>query len=821
VTDTQPTAPARAIAEVLGELTLDEKALLLEGVESWRTRAVPRLGIRSLYVTDGPHGVRKVRSTAGGFDIADNAPSTAFPTSATLASTWNPGLAERMGAAIAAECRALGVDVLLAPGVNIKRSPLCGRNFEYFSEDPLVSGVFGSAFVQGVQSGGVGTSLKHFAANSNEDYRFAGDSVVDERALREIYLRAFERVVRETQPETVMCAYNRVNGTFSSENRELLTGILREEWGFEGLVMTDWGATRDRVEAVAAGCDLDMPGGVPHNRESLVAAVRSGALPAEALDASVARVLELVARHPEPVATDYDVAAHVALAREIATEGAVLLANDGTLPLGPPAGRLLVVGEFFERMRFQGAGSSLVNPPEVVSPRDAFERRAIAYRYETGFRAMHPERDAALEAAALDAAREADTVLVFGGLTDLEESEGFDRTHLRLGDNQTALIEALLDAGSRVVLVLFAGAPVELPWTHRLAAVLDLYLPGMHGGEAAAALLFGEANPSGRLAESWTRRGEDTSAYADYDRGVIARYAESIYVGYRYYDAADTDLAFPFGHGLSYTSFDYREPAVTVVDGQVTATLRVANTGARDGAEVVQLYVRNAPSAVFKAEKELRAFTKVFVPAGGEATATLEFALADLAYWDVARHDWVLEDGDYELLFAASAAEVRATLPLPVAGHAASRSPYPPEVDSAYAQPPVGIPDAFAQLLGREVPDQPRTGRLTLETRLGDARSSLLGGIMYRAVVGTVEKPYREALAMPDSLERDTRVKNTHFVWRMMPSNTLRSMAMSSSGQFGYDTAEGLALLATGHPIRALKTFARRRRAAASIEESA
>lgn len=804
-------AAATAVDEQLAQLTLEEKILLLEGVDSWRTHAVPRLGIRSLYLTDGPHGVRKVRSTAGGFDIADNAHSTAFPTSATLASTWNPDLARRMGEAIAAECRALGVDVLLAPGVNIKRSPLCGRNFEYFSEDPLVSGVFGSAFVRGVQAGGVGTSLKHFAANSNEDFRFVGDSVVDERALREIYLRAFERVVTEAQPETVMCAYNRVNGTFASENRELLTDILREEWGYEGLVMTDWGATRDRVAGVAAGCDLDMPGEVAHNRESLRAAVRSGALPLDVLDASVARVLRLVARHPEPADAGDDAAAHAELALEIATEGAVLLVNDGTLPLGPASGSLLVVGEFFERMRFQGAGSSLINPPELVSPRDAFDRRGIDYRYATGFRAMRPERDAALEADALGAAAEADTVLFFAGLTDLEESEGFDRTHLRLGENQAALLDALVESGARVVLVLFAGAPVELPWADRLAGVLQMYLPGMRGGEATAALLLGEANPSGRLAESWARRVEDTSAYPDYNRGIVARYAESIYVGYRFYDAAGTDLAFPFGHGLSYTDFAYRDAGVRVEGDRVTTSVRIANTGDRDGAEVVQLYVRNNAGAVFKAHKELRAFQKVRVDAGSEVEVRLEFALADLAYWDVERHDWVLEDGDYEVLLAASAADIRARVPLVVRGHAVSRSPYPAEVDAAYATPPSGIPDAFAALLGRPVTEEPRRTRLGLETRLADARHTLVGRIMYRAVVGAVDKPYRAAHALPDSLERDTKVKNTHFVRRMMPSATLRSLAMSSGGQFSYDLAEGVALLAAGHPIRALRAFRRRR----------
>ena len=803
-------------AALVAELTLEEKAMLLEGVDSWHTNAVPRLGIRSLTLTDGPHGVRLVRDTAGGFDVADNAHSTAFPTSATVASSWDPENARRMGEAIARECRALGVDVLLAPGVNIKRSPLCGRDFEYYSEDPLVSGVFGSAFVRGVQSQGVGTALKHFAANSNEDFRFVGDSVVDERALREIYLRAFERVVREAGPETVMCAYNRVGGTFASENRELLTNILRGEWGFDGVVMTDWGATHDRVAGVAAGCDLDMPGQVARNRDRLISAVRSGLLGERDLDASVARMLDLVARHAHAASPNsYDAAAHAALAREIATDAAVLLANDGTLPLDAHATGLVVVGELFARMRFQGAGSSLINPPEVVTPKDAFDRRGVAYRYEPGYASMSSLPDPVRAAAALAAARGASTVLFFAGLTDLEESEGFDRTHLRLGENQTSLLETLLDDGARVVLVLFAGAPVEVPFADRLAAVLDMCLPGMHGGEATAALLFGEANPSGKLAESWPHRVEDTSAFADFDRDIIARYAESIYVGYRYYDKAGTALAYPFGHGLSYTSFDYRDASLRVDGDRVIASVRIVNTGERDGAEVVQLYVRNNASAVFKADKELRAFAKVRVPAGASATATLEFRLADLSYWDVGRHAWVLENGDYEVLFAASATDVRARLPLTVTGHASSRSPYPAEVDAAYASPPVGIPDAFSALLGRLVPVEHVSGRLTLETRLVDARRSLLGRIVYRAVVGSVEKPYREADALPDSLERDTRLKNTHFVWRMMPFNTLRSMAMSSGGRFSYDTAEGLALLAAGHPLRALRAFRRSRRDAA------
>jgi beta-glucosidase len=790
-----------ATQTALEALTLDEKALLVEGVDAWRTNAIPRLGIPSLFLTDGPHGVRKVREAAGGFAVSDNELSTAFPTAASVANSWNPENAFRMAEAIGREARDAGVDVVLATGVNIKRSPLCGRNFEYYSEDPLVSGVFGSAFVRGLQSVGVGASVKHFAANSNENFRFVGDSLVDERALREIYLRAFERVVTEASPWTVMCAYNKVNGVLASENRELLTTILRDEWGFDGLVMTDWGATRDRVAGVAAGCDLDMPGQVDHNRRALIAAVSSGALPVSALDASVERMLRLVDRvgstaPVEPHAPEE----HAELSRRIASEGAVLLTNDGTLPL-PPDGELLVVWELFENLRFQGAGSSLINPPSVVSTRGAFDRRGVAYRYESG-------------AAAVEAAKDADIVLLLLGLTDFEESEGFDREHLRLDGDQLSLAASLIATGARVVVVLFAGAPVELPFADDVAAILHLGLPGMRGGEATADLLFGDAVPSGKLAESWPLRADDSSAAADYNRGELALYSESIYVGYRSYDKAGTALRFPFGHGLSYTTFAYRDLAVTLDEGVMRVRATVANTGARDGVEVVQLYVRNNRDGVFKADKELRAFARVFVAAGAEATAELEFALADLAYWDVARHGWVLENGEYEVLLAASAADIRLSAPLPVTTGEAPRSPYSSAVEEAYAMPPVGIPDAFAALLGRDIPQLPRRRRLTLETRLTDARHTLVGKIVGDAIVGAVSRDYRAALRLPASLDRDAKVKNAYFVMRMMPFSSMRSLAMASAGAFHYDVAAGFADIATGHPIRGLRRILNRPRKA-------
>jgi beta-glucosidase len=796
------------------DLSLEQKVLLLEGVDAWQTNAIPELGVRSLFLTDGPHGLRKVRSAGGGFAIGENEESTAFPPAVTLASTWNPQNALLMGQAIGREARSAGVDVVLGPGINIKRSPLCGRNFEYFSEDPLVSGVFGTAFVRGLQQEGVGASVKHFAANSNENYRFVGDSIVDERALREIYLRAFERVVTHARPETVMCSYNRLNGVFASENRQLLTAILREEWGFDGLVMTDWGATDDRVAGVLAGTDLDMPGEVAHNREALVAAVDDGRLAMSVLDESVSRVLDLVARHPagdtEP--TGYDAVEHARLSGEIARQGAVLLENDGILPLSAGATGLLVVGEMFDIMRYQGAGSSLITPPAVISPRVGFDRRGIAYRYVPGYRAFDGSTTAALRAEAVAAARSAETVLFFGGLTDFEESEGFDRSHLRLGDGQLRLLDDLLATGAKVVLVLFAGSVVELPMADRLAAVLTMNLPGMHGGDATAALLFGEANPSGKLAETWVRRVEDSSPVDDFNRGALARYYESVYVGYRFHDAAKTDVAYPFGFGRSYTTFDYAGLSVTREADTVTATFTLTNTGDRAGAEVVQLYVGANESAVFKPEKELRGFTRVELAPGESRVVEIAVPLAELAYWDVARHDWVLENGEYTVQVAASAHDIRLTAPLRVTGHAASRSPYPAAVDAAYATPPRTVPDAFPDLVGHPIVDRYEPRRLTRNTRLGDARRTLLGRLVTGAIVGSVAKDYRAALRLPASLDRDSRVKNSYFVLKMMPNSSTRSLAMSSAGGFPYRVAVALELLATGHPVLALRALAAARR---------
>jgi beta-glucosidase len=521
-------------------------------------------------------------------------------------------------------------------------------------------------------------------------------------------------------------------------------------------------------------------------------------------------VLELVERcNPGVKTSSCDYEANAWLSCEIAKDSAVLLKNDGSLPLSGDE-NILVVGEMFEKMRYQGAGSSLINPSKLIAPKTAFDRRGIRYSYERGYRLSYSGRDAAMENSALAAAAQAGTILFFGGLTDFEESEGFDREHMRLGDSQAMLLEALIATGKKVVLVLFAGAPVELPSFDGIAAVLDMYLPGMYGGEAAAALLFGETNPSGRLAESWPLRAEDSSSSADYGQNHISKYYESIYIGYRHYDKAGSALRFPFGHGLSYTSFNYGDPEMDDDGSRITVRIPITNAGKMDGAEVVQLYVENAESPVFKASKELRAFTKLFLKRGETRTAVLSFNKSDLAYWNTELHAWVLENGIYAICLGASVADIRVRSEFPIKCGMDVSSPYSPNISSAYSMPPKDVPSCFSELVGMSIPAPRKAFPVTVESPLRDLRASITGRILYSAVMGVVRKDYKKALKMPDSLERDSMLKNSYFVVRMMPANSIRSMCMSSSGHFSYNSALGFVELANGHLLKGIKLLMKR-----------
>ena len=756
------------------KLTPRQKALLTEGHDMWYTNAVKKQGIPSICLSDGPAGLCQKVSRAKGMTIASAVHATAFPVPVAMASSWDSALIGQVGRAIGHECRHFGTQVLLAPGMNLKRNPLCGRNFEYYSEDPLISGKMAAAFVRGVQSTGTGVSLKHFALNQREHNRLYGNSVADERALREIWLRGFEIAVKEGKPYTVMAAYNQVCGTFASQHKGLLTDILRNEWGFDGLVMSDWGGVSDRVAAIYAGCDLEMPGQVASRRREVIRLAQKDKAFSDALDARAERVITLVNRCTTdlPALEAIDFEAHATLARQMAEQSAVLLQNDGTLPL-PKQTTLYVTGPFLEQMRYQGAGSSLVNPVYVDSPAQALRERA---------------------AACTDEISQADVIVYFGGLTDLAECEGEDRAHMRLPKDQLEALDALRAYQKPVVLVLYTGSAVEIP--DGMSAVLLMHLPGMCGGQATVSLLFGEVNPSGRICETWLYDAEQSYCHAQYHNDCVHDlYAESIYVGYRYYDAHASCVRYPFGHGLSYTTFSYSDFEVSVQNDEIVAHVCVTNTGARDGAEVVQLYVYNGDCQVFRPQKELRAFAKVFVAAGQSERVTLRFPKRDLSYWHVQKHDWVLPEGQYVAAIAKDAGKMLVSCPIFVSGERET-CPYSQEVMQAYAKP-CADEKAFAMLYG-PLPAEPDRLPLGVESPLRDYSHTVLGKALWHAVAwvldGTVKKAQKQAHTHQGLL----KLKNAYFIRCMMPGASMRTVSGSSSGRLPMGLAKAIAWVCKG-----------------------
>ena len=661
---------------LIAELTLEEKARLAMGSDFWHTFPVERLGIASIMVADGPHGLRMQPDAGDHAGIGGSTPATCFPTASGLASSWDRALLADVGHALAHEARVQGVSVILGPGINMKRSPLCGRNFEYFSEDPYLAGELALAMVAAIQDQGVGTSLKHFAANNQEDDRLRVSAEVDERTLRETYLPAFERVVTGAQPWTVMCAYNKVNGTYASEHHWLLTEVLREEWGYEGLVVSDWGAVHDRVAALAAGLDLEMPPAKNRSELAVVEAVSSGALPVEVLDNGVRRVLRLVEQAAPtlaaaPAEPAYD--KHHALARRAAAESAVLLKNDGVLPLTMSDGqKVAAIGAFATTPRYQGAGSSQVNPTKLDVPLDelaALIPAGVELAHSAGFTLEDPadaEADEALLAEARAVARDADVVVLFLGLPASAESEGFDRTHIDLPANQLRLLETLAQLSGRVVVVLANGAVVRTSlWEHRVSAVLECWLGGQAAGGAVADLLTGAANPSGKLAETIPLRLEDNPSYLNFPGdSQVVRYGEGSFIGYRAYDALVLEVGHPFGFGLSYTTFETGTPEVAVSgsveagDLRVEVTVAVTNSGDRAGAEVVQVYVTDPDCSVTRPVQELKGFERIELEPGASGEVRIALDTRAFSYWSVQLRRWVVEGGQFVLRVGTSSRDL-------------------------------------------------------------------------------------------------------------------------------------------------------------------
>lgn len=672
------------VKKLVNELTLEEKASLCSGADFWHTKAIDRLNIPAAMVSDGPHGIRKQESLADHMGVAESIKAIGFPTASAMACSFDRDLLHKVGDALGEECVAEDLAVLLGPGINMKRSPICGRNFEYYSEDPVVAGELGAAFVNGVQEHGVGTSLKHFAANNQEWRRMSISAEIDERTLREIYLAAFETVVKKAHPWTIMCSYNRINGVYSCENDWLLNKVLRDEWGFEGLVMTDWGAMDERVPSLKAGLDLEMPDCHGETDKLIVKAVQSGELEESVLDTAVERILTIVDKyltarkdidpasmvHPLPSSVErgYDVAAHHALARTTAEQSAVLLKNEDILPLQKDK-KIAFIGEFAKVPRIQGGGSSHINNTSIES---ALDVAGDSVSYAQGFHIDEETTDETLLQEAITLAKESDVAVIFAGLPDSFESEGFDRTHLNMPANQNELIARISEVQPNVVVVLHSGSPIAMPWLDKVAGVLQMYLAGQASGGAAVNLLFGDATPCGKLAETFPLHLEDNPSYLNFpgNREKVC-YQEGVFIGYRYYDKKKMDVLFPFGYGLSYTDFTYSNMKVTVngknaadVDviketDEIIVSADITNTGNCDGAEIVQLYIKNPVVYEIRPEKELRDFAKVFLKAGETKAVTFTLNARAFSYYETRIHDWYAESGDYEILLASSSRDIR------------------------------------------------------------------------------------------------------------------------------------------------------------------
>ena len=655
----------RDLKKIVSEMTLEEKAGMCSGLDFWHLKEVEHLGIPKVMVSDGPHGLRKQDEKGDHLGINDSIKAVCFPPAVLSACSFDRGLMEEMGKAIGREAQANDVSVVLGPAVNIKRSPLCGRNFEYYSEDPYLAGEIAAAFVKGVQSQHVGTSIKHFAANNQEYRRMSSSSEVDERTLREIYFPAFETAVKKAQPYTFMCSYNQINGTFASENKWLLTDVLRGEWGFKGYVMSDWGAVNDRVKGLEAGLELEMPASGGDNDAMIVKAVKDGALEEKILDQAVERILRIIfeyADHRKPqeftMEKDHEEAQH------IAEESMVLLKNENhILPL-KTSEKAAFIGGFARNPRFQGGGSSHINCFKRTNVLDSVPCDAQVV-YAEGFPADRDFYDKALADEAVKAAAEADKAVIFAGLPESFESEGYDRSHMRLPECQNRLITEILKVQPNTVIVLHNGSPVEMPWLGEIKGLLETYLGGQAGGAAAANILYGKINPSGKLAETMPLKLSDNPSYLNFGGGEKVEYREGIFVGYRYYDTKEMDVAFPFGYGLSYTTFAYSNLKLSMENptekDTVMVSADVTNTGKSAGKEVVQLYIRDLTGSAIRPEKELKGFEKVFLEPGETKTVTMELNKRSFAWYNTELHDWFAASGDYEILVGASSRDIRLT----------------------------------------------------------------------------------------------------------------------------------------------------------------
>ena len=735
-------------ADIIAQMTLEEKASMCDGLDYWHSQPVERVGIKSISLNDGPHGIRKKGDPKENTDVLKGLPAICFPTASATACSWDTDLIYKMGEALGDECRKEQVSVLLGPGTNIKRSPLCGRNFEYFSEDGVLAGEMAAAFINGVQSKGIGTSLKHYAANNQETRRMTVNAVVDERTLRETYLLPFEIAVKKAQPWTVMNSYNRLNGTYAAENKWLLTDVLRDDWGYEGVVITDWGAENERVPGLIAGQEIEMPTSTGIGTKLIVDAVNNGELDVAVLDAAVDKIIELT-KKAEPVlggTYTYDSDAHHNLAREIASQCMVLMKNDNNvLPLKKDA-KVALIGEMAHTPRYQGAGSSLINPIKLDNAYQTMKDMGIDLTFSKGYelKKCKTKKSMDLIVEAKAAAKNADVAVVFVGLTDEYETEGADRHHLSIPPMHNVLVEEVLKVNPNTVVVLSGGASVEMPWADKVPAILNMFLTGQAGGSAVCDILFGDVNPSGKLSETYPLALEDNSSH-NYFPGttVSVEYREGVYVGYKYYDTAEKQVAFPFGHGLSYTTFEYSDIKVSADNikdtDTVTVSFKVKNTGNVDGAEVAQLYVSDIESTIYRPVKELKGFKKVFLKAGEEKEVEITLDKRAFAYYNVNIGDWHVESGEFKILVGASSRDIKLETSINVESTVEAVVPdYKATAPCYYGADIMNVSaDAFKAVYGKELPpsERDKNAPFTVLNTIEDSQDSKWGGRIYRLLI--------------------------------------------------------------------------------------
>lgn len=728
-------------SEITGRMTLEQKAAFVSGKNYWYTWQAKELGLPSIMMTDGPNGLRKqnTEKRPDGIGLGNSVPSTCFPPAVTASCSWDEELLKLEGEAIAEECLQERVSVILGPGTNIKRSPVCGRNFEYFSEDPLLAGKCSAALVNGVQSKKVGTSLKHFACNSQEAFRMIIDEIIDERALRELYLTAFEICVKEAKPWTVMNSYNRINGVYASQNEWLQEKVLRGEWGFDGLIVTDWGASVDRVAGLECGTDLEMPSSGTLNKKKIIEAVKCGRLDENMLNKAVDNIVELILKSKPALKHKhtFDVNVHHRLAQKIAEESMVLLKNDDNILPVKKGQKVAVIGEMAKAPRFQGAGTSVVNPTKLDNAYDALSKLGVKLSYSQGYDKKKDKIDDALVKEAVANAKKADVAIVFAGLTEEFEAEGYDRKNIEMPNCHNYLISEIAKSNRNTVVVLAGGSVIHMPWINDVKALLNSGLGGQAGGVAVANILTGAVNPSGKTTETYPLSFSDNPTYNNYPGGpVTSEHRESVYIGYRYYDTANKDVLFPFGYGLSYTKFEYSDIKLSsnhIKDTDtVTVSFKIKNTGSADGAEIAQVYVADKESTIYRPVKELRAFKKVFLKAGEEKEVAFELSKRAFAFWNVNINDWMVETGEFDILIGASSRDIRLSETITVESTDIAEIPDYRETAPAYYSADISNMNGkqFEAIYGKSMPSSEidRTKKIDIYCCINDAQYTKWGG---------------------------------------------------------------------------------------------